>query len=132
MPPILVKYRRLISLALADNAILFTTAALVGHRVQIHMSVDDLNTFFIWQRPSGAIRPVGHFLSEVNGVNFSDIILDSLTKVFVDLDGTSDGLNFSSYIFDVNNTFCFQSRDGNFNLFSIHICRYYLTLHCWC
>ena len=102
MPPILVKYRRLISLALADNAILFTTAALVGHRVQIQMSVDDLNTFFIWQRPSGAIRPVGHFLSEVNGVNFSDIILDSLTKVFVDLDGTSDGLNFSSYIFDAN------------------------------
>ena len=102
MPPILVKYRRLISLALADNAILFTTATLVGHRVQIQMSVDDLNTFFIWQRPSGAIRPVGHFLSEVNGVNFSDIILDSLTKVFVDLDGTSDGLNFSSYIFDAN------------------------------
>ena len=102
MAPVLVKYRKLLTLALANNAILFTTTSVVGHRVQIKMSVDDLNTFFIWQRPSGSIRPVGHFLSEVNGVKFSEIILDSLNKNYIDLDGNTDGLNFSSYVFDAN------------------------------
>ena len=102
MAPVLVKYRKLLTLALANNAILFTTTSVVGHRVQIKMSVDDLNTFFIWQRPSGSIRPVGHFLPEVNGVKFSEIILDSLNKNYIDLDGNTDGLNFSSYVFDAN------------------------------
>jgi len=66
------------------------------------MSVDDLNTFFIWQRASGTSRPIGHFLSDVSGVKFSDIILDSLNKTYNDLDGNTDGLNFSSYVFDAN------------------------------
>ena len=90
------------SLTLANNAILFTESAITGHRVQIQMSVDDLNTFFVWQRASGTSRPIGHFLPDVNGVKFSDIVLDSLNKVYNDLDGNTDGLNFSSYIFDAN------------------------------
>ena len=102
MPPILVKYRKLLSLTLANNAILFTESSITGHRVQIQMSVDDLNTFFIWQRASGTPRPIGHFLSDVSGVKFSDVILDSLNKVYNDLDGNTDGLNFSSYVFDAN------------------------------
>ena len=102
MPPILVKYRKIVSLTLANNAILFTESAITGHRVQIQMSVDDLNTFFVWQRASGTSRPIGHFLPDVNGVKFSDIVLDSLNKVYNDLDGNTDGLNFSSYIFDAN------------------------------
>ena len=102
MPPILVKYRKIVSLTLANNAIMFTESAITGHRVQIQMSVDDLNTFFIWQRASGTSRPIGHFLPDVSGVKFSDIVLDSLNKVYTDLDGNTDGLNFSSYIFDAN------------------------------
>ena len=102
MPPILVKYRKLLSLTLSNNSILFTESSMTGHRVQIQMSVDDLNMFFIWQRASGTSRPIGHFLSEVNGVKFHDLILDSLNKVYNDLDGNTDGLNFSSYVFDAN------------------------------
>ena len=102
MPPILVKYRKLLSLTLANNAILFTESSITGHRVQIQMSVDDLNTFFVWQRASGTPRPIGHFLSDVSGVKFSDVVLDSLNKVYNDLDGNTDGLNFSSYVFDAN------------------------------
>lgn len=103
MPPVIVRYRKILALTLANNAILFTESAIIGHRVQIKMSVDDLNTYFIWKRQSGSPRPVGHFLSDVSGVKFQDILLDSLNKSYTDLDSVRNGLNFSSYIFD-NNT----------------------------
>lgn len=102
MPPVIVRYRKILALTLANNAILFTESAIIGHRVQIKMSVDDLNTYFIWKRQSGSSRPVGHFLSDVSGVSFQDILLDSLNKSYTDLDFVSNGLNFSSYIFDDN------------------------------
>ena len=102
MPPVIVRYRKILALTLANNAILFTESAIIGHRVQIKMSVDDLNTYFIWRRQSGSPRPVGHFLSDVSGVKFQDILLDSLNKSYTDLDFISNGLNFSSYIFDDN------------------------------
>ena len=66
------------------------------------MSVDDLNRYFIWKRQSGSSRPVGHFLSDVSGIPFQEVLLDSLNKSYVDLDGMTSGLNFSSYIFDAN------------------------------
>ena len=103
MPPVIVRYRKILALTLANNAILFTESAIIGHRVQIKMSVDDLNTYFIWRRQSGSPRPVGHFLSDVSGVKFQEILLDSLNKSYTDLDSVRNGLNFSSYIFD-NNT----------------------------
>jgi hypothetical protein len=102
MPPVIVRYRKILALTLANNAILFTESAIIGHRVQIKMSVDDLNTYFIWRRNSGSPRPVGHFLSDVSGVKFQDILLDSLNKSYTDLDSMPNGLNFSSYIFDDN------------------------------
>lgn len=102
MPPVIVRYRKILALTLANNAILFTESAIIGHRVQIKMSVDDLNTYFIWKRQSGSSRPVGHFLSDVSGISFQDILLDSLNKSYTDLDFVSNGLNFSSYIFDDN------------------------------
>jgi hypothetical protein len=76
------------------------------------MSVNDLNTFFVWQRASGTPRPIGHFLSDVSGVKFSDIVLDSLNKSYNDLDGNTDGLNFSSYVFDANTDTRTRGCDG--------------------
>ena len=102
MPPVIVRYRKILAINLANNAILFTESAIIGHRVQIKMSVDDLNRYFIWKRQSGSSRPVGHFLSDVSGVPFQEVLLDSLNKSYVDLDGMTSGLNFSSYIFDAN------------------------------
>jgi len=102
MPALTVRYKKSLSMGLANNAIRFTESALVGHRVQIPMSVDDLNTFFVWRRESGAPRPIGHFVPEVNGLKFIDILKDSLNKCYNDIDGTLEGLNFSSYILDAN------------------------------
>jgi hypothetical protein len=102
MPALTIRYRKTLSLALANNAINFTESSTVGHRVQIPMSVDYLNTFFVWQRPSGSPRPIGHFLSEVNSLKFIDVLIGSLNKLYVDIDGSAGGLNYSSYILDAN------------------------------
>jgi hypothetical protein len=66
------------------------------------MSVDYLNTFFVWQRASGSPRPIGHFLSEVNSLKFIDVLTSSLNKSYTDIDGSAGGLNYSSYILDAN------------------------------
>ena len=102
MPAITIRYRKVLSLALANNAINFTESSTVGHRVQIPMSVDYLNTFFVWERASGSPRPIGHFLSEVNSLKFIDVLTNSLNKSYKDIDGSADGLNYSSYILDAN------------------------------
>jgi len=102
MPALTIRYRKTLSLALANNAINFTESSTVGHRVQIPMSVDYLNTFFVWERPSGSPRPIGHFLSEVNSLKFIDILTSSLNKLYTDIDGSAGGLNYSSYILDAN------------------------------
>lgn len=102
MPALTIRYRKIVSLALANNSINFTESAIVGHRVQIPMSVDYLNTFFVWERTSGSPRPIGHFLSEVGSVKFADILINSLNKLYTDIDGTANGLNFSSFILDSN------------------------------
>lgn len=102
MPALTIRYRKTLSLALANNAINFTESSTVGHRVQIPMSVDYLNTFFVWERASGSPRPIGHFLSEVNSLKFIDILTNSLNKSYKDIDGSPGGLNYSSYILDAN------------------------------
>jgi len=102
MPALTIRYRKIVSLALANNVINFTESAIVGHRVQIPMSVDYLNTFFVWERTSGSPRPIGHFLSEVGSVKFVDVLINSLNKLYTDIDGTANGLNFSSFILDSN------------------------------
>jgi hypothetical protein len=73
----------------------------MGHRVQIPVSVDDLNSLFVWDRPAGSDRPVGHFNADT--VSFDTILSNSLSKVYTDIDGMTNGLNFSSAILDANN-----------------------------
>jgi hypothetical protein len=102
MPAITIRYRKTLSLALSNNAINFTESSIVGHRVQIPVPVDYLNTFFVWERASGSPRPIGHFLSEVNSIKFMDVLIGALNKLYVDIDGSAGGLNYSSYILDSN------------------------------
>lgn len=73
----------------------------MGHRVQIPISVDDLNRIFVWDRPAGSDRPVGHFNAET--IPFDTILSNSLSKIYTDIDGMTNGLNFSSAILDANN-----------------------------
>jgi hypothetical protein len=74
----------------------------MGHRVQIPVSVDDLNMLFVWDRPAGSERPVGHFNADSPDVSFDTILSNALSKVYTDIDGMTNGLNFSSAILDAN------------------------------
>ena len=74
----------------------------MGHRVQIPMSVDDMNTFFVWNRRAGSERAVGHFNADGASVAFDEALSYSLSRIYNDVDGVTNGLNFSSSILDAN------------------------------
>lgn len=96
-------YRTLITTAVANQGVTLAESGTMGHRVQVPMSVDDLNRFFIWHRPKETPAPVGHFRQiDGSGVNFNDMLLQSLGKTYTDIDGVTNGLNFSSAILDAN------------------------------
>ena len=98
-----LRYRKLVTTDLANQAVNLAESGTMGHRVQIPMSVDDLNSFFVWDRPAGTERAVGHFVGTTStGVKFDDIMINSLSKVYTDVDGVTNGLNFSSAILDAN------------------------------
>jgi len=98
-------YTKLIRTNVAEsNAVNLAESGIMGHRVQIPMSVDDLNRFFRWERLSGSTYPVGHYLESVGNTPdlFTTILSDSLNKTYIDIDGVTNGLNFSSAILDAN------------------------------
>ena len=98
-------YTKLIRTNVAtSNAVNLAESGIMGHRVQIPMSVDDLNRFFRWERLSGSSYPVGHYLESVGNTPdlFTTILSDSLNKTYIDIDGVTNGLNFSSAILDAN------------------------------
>ena len=97
----IIRYRKLITTDVASQAVNLAESGTMGHRVQIPISVDDLNALFVWDRPAGSDRPVGHF--NVDTVPFDTILSNSLSKVYTDIDGITNGLNFSSAILDANN-----------------------------
>jgi hypothetical protein len=76
------------------------------------MSVDDLNSFFVWDRPAGSDRAVGHFVASPTNVKFDDMMIASLSRVYTDVDGVTNGLNFSSAVLDAN-TDGRVRKDGN-------------------
>lgn len=96
-------YSKLITTNVANQAVSLADSGIMGHRVQVSMSVDDLNRFFIWSRPAGSPAPIGHFQQiDASGVNFNDMMLATLGKTYVDIDGVTNGLNFSSAVLDAN------------------------------
>ena len=103
MPATTIRYRQIIDIDLANTAVNFAESGTLGHRVQLPMNISVLNSFFVWHRPSGSSRPVGHFLAVSNeGLSFVDALTSALGTAFLDLDGVSSGLNFSSSILDAN------------------------------
>lgn len=98
-----IRYRKLVTTDVASQAVNLAESGTMGHRVQIPISVDDLNTLFIWDRPAGSDRPVGHFNADSPDVPFDTILSNSLSKIYTDIDGMTNGLNFSSAILDANN-----------------------------
>lgn len=96
-----IRYRKLVTTDVASQAVNLAESGTMGHRVQIPVSVDDLNTIFVWDRPAGSDRPVGHFNADT--IPFDTILSNSLSKIYTDIDGVTNGLNFSSAILDANN-----------------------------
>jgi hypothetical protein len=95
-----IRYRKLVTTDVASQAVNLSESGTMGHRVQIPVSVDDLNSIFVWDRPAGSDRPVGHFNADTT---FDTILSNSLSKIYTDVDGMTNGLNFSSAILDANN-----------------------------
>ena len=107
-----LRYRTLVSTNLGGAVNLEETGSL-GHRVQVPMSVDDLNTFLGWYRPVGSHGPTGHFNSAgtgLSGEDFFSMMSNSLNSSFNDIDGVLNGLNFSSAVLDANTDA--RVRDG--------------------
>ena len=89
-------YTKLIRTNVAEsNAVNLAESGIMGHRVQIPMSVDDLNRFFRWERLSGSTYPVGHYLESVGNTPdlFTTILSDSLNKTYIDIILISDEKN---------------------------------------
>ena len=107
-----LRYRKLVTTDLANQAVNLAESGTMGHRVQIPMSVDDMNSFFVWDRPAGSDRAVGHFVASTSAVKFDDMMIASLSRVYTDVDGVTNGLNFSSAVLDAN-TDGRVRKDGN-------------------
>lgn len=98
-----LRYRKLVTTDLANQAVNLAESGTMGHRVQIPMSVDDMNSFFVWDRPAGSDRAVGHFIeSTATNLKFDDMMIASLSRVYTDVDGVTNGLNYSSAVLDAN------------------------------
>ena len=98
-----IRYRKLVTTDVARQAVNLAESGTMGHRVQIQIPVDDLNAIFTWDRPAGSDRPVGHFNAQGITNTFDTILSKSFSKVYTDVDGITNGLNFSSAILDANN-----------------------------
>jgi len=108
-----LRYRKLVTTDLANQAVNLAESGTMGHRVQIPMSVDDMNSFFVWDRPAGSDRAVGHFVaSTATNLKFDDMMIASLSRVYTDVDGVTNGLNYSSAVLDAN-TDGRVRKDGN-------------------
>ena len=108
-----LRYRKLVTTDLANQAVNLAESGTMGHRVQIPMSVDDMNSFFVWDRPAGSDRAVGHFVAiTAANLKFDDMMIASLSRVYTDVDGVTNGLNYSSAVLDAN-TDGRVRKDGN-------------------
>ena len=90
--PTTLRYKRLVQVGLASNTINLSTSAAMGHRVQVTMPVNELNSFFYWQRLAGSPRAEGHF----NTTGFVASMNATLAGVYSDLDSVYTGLSFTS------------------------------------
>ena len=101
--PTTLRYRRLVSIGLAANAINLSTSAAMGHRVQVSMSAADINAFFYWTREVGSPRAIGHFsgtATDSEGKTFAEELNASLSTPYTDMDAVAEKLNFNSSVLD--------------------------------
>lgn len=99
-----LRYRRMVCVGLASNAINLSTSEAMGHRVQVPMAIADLNSFFVWSREVGSSRAVGHF-NPAGAGNGAPTFLMALGTSFgidyTDLDGKVSALSYASSALDM-------------------------------
>jgi len=113
-----IRYRKVVGLGLAFQAINFAQGEFMGHRVRLTVPVDYMNQYFFWERASGDYRPTGRFADagheafEMNGQEDAEIEdLPSFVQTlewalgtdYTDVDGVADALNYSSDALDTYN-----------------------------
>jgi hypothetical protein len=86
-------YSEIVLVDLAPNTVNFADDILHGHRVQVSIAADDLNTFFQWSRPADQDRPVG-FCTHIS--DLEDCLFVSFSDGFLDLDAISTGLCYTT------------------------------------
>ena len=120
-----IRYRKVVGLGLAFQAINFAQGEFMGHRVRLTMPVDYMNQYFFWERAKGDYRPTGRFadaghaLFAMNDQTVAEVAdLPSFVKTlewalgteYTDIDGVADALNYSSEALDTYNE---SKRDGD-------------------
>lgn len=104
-----LRYKKVVGLGLAFQAINFAQGEFMGHRVRFEVPVDYMNQYFFWERASGDYRPTGRFMDEPSGndiddlPSFANFLEWSLGKTYTDVDGVADALNYSSQALDTYN-----------------------------
>ena len=101
-----IRYRKVVCWGLSPSAINFAQAGYMGHRVAISLPVDLMNKFFSWTRASGEVAPTGRFSNNPPGTvlgtdDFTSELVKAFGNPYNDMDGVSNGLNFSSSALDI-------------------------------
>lgn len=88
-------YPETITVNMLAEPIDFTDTEFIGHRVKCNIAKDDINLYFKWSRAVGSERPVG-YVQDISG--FCACLDTAFIDGFVDLDGNSNSLSFTSGI----------------------------------
>ena len=111
-----LRYKKVVGLGLAFQAINFAQGEFMGHRVRFNVPVDYMNQYFFWERASGDYRPTGRFMDDGHPLfpgqeaaeidelpPFVQFLEWSLGTRYTDVDAVADGLNYSSEALDTYN-----------------------------
>jgi hypothetical protein len=72
-----------------------------GHRVQVEIAKEAINNYFGWERAVGAARPSAK-LNTASEAAFVSAVEAALSAGYVDIDGVTGGLHFSSSVLSTN------------------------------
>lgn len=107
-----LRYKKVVGLGLAFQAINFAQGEFMGHRVRFEVPVDYMNQYFHWEREPGDSRPTGRFTDagrtleedQIDALpTFAQFLEWRLGTAYTDVDGVADGLNYSSAALDTYN-----------------------------
>jgi hypothetical protein len=100
-----LRYKKVVGLGLAFQAINLAQGEFMGHRVRLSLPVDLMNEYFTWQRAVGEVRPTGRFTNAPAEADhtFAELLTWALGSPMTDVDGVANGLNYSSEALDTYN-----------------------------